>query len=242
MSDIDDPRREFLVNALTAGAYAVGAMGIIQPAWSMGKIPKELIAGKSIYDMSGQVYVDGKQANESTLIGFNSVVETRSSSHVVFAVGKDAFVLRSNGKMLIKGKEESGIITNIRLIGGKLLSVFGKRPAKQKLKLGTTVATIGIRGTGVYVESEPQQSYVCTCYGEVDIFSNKDSQSREQVVTQHHESPKYILANASPGQAIIAAPMINHTDDELAVIEALVGRTVPFASSDGYGAPRKTRY
>lgn len=242
MSNTDDPRRKFLVNALTAGVYAVGGMGILQPAWSMGKIPKELIPGKSIYDMDGLVYVNGKQANESSVISYNSVVETRSKSYVIFAVGKDAFVLRSNGKMVIKGEEESGIITGIRLIGGKLLSVLGKRPAKQKLKLATTVATIGIRGTGIYVESEPNQSYICTCYGEVDIFSNKDKKSRERVVTQHHESPKYILANAPAGEAIVSAPMINHNDDELAVIEALVGRTVPFSSSDGYSAPRKSRY
>ena len=242
MSDIDDPRRRFLIDALTAGLYAVGAVGIMQPAWSMGKIPKQLVPGKSIYDMQGQVYVNGQRANENTVIGFNSVVETRSGSHVIFAVGKDAFILRDNSKLTIKGKEESGIITGMRLIGGKLLSVFGKRHASQKLKLSTTVATIGIRGTGVYIEADPERSYICTCYGATDIISNKDKTSQEKVVTRHHDSPRYVLANASMGAAIVPAPMINHSDDELAIIEALVGRFVPFASSDDYGAPRKTRY
>jgi len=37
--------------------------------------------------------------------------------------------------------------------------------------------------------------------------------------------------------------VINHTDMELLLITALVGRTPPFAvSGSGYGAPRKISY
>ena len=242
MSDIDDPRREFLINALTAGFYAVASMSVVQVGWAMGKIPKQLMPGKSIYELQGRVYVDGKLANQDTFIGFNSVVETRSDSHVIFAVGKDAFILRDNGKLVIKGGKESGIITVLRLVSGKLLSVFGRRTIKQKLRLATTVVTIGIRGTGVYVESEADRTYVCTCYGVADILSNKDKKSRERVVTKHHDSPRYILSSAAVGKAIIPAPVINHTDDELAIIEALVGRSVPFSATGSYNAPRKSNY
>ena len=227
MNDVDDTRRQFLISGLTAGLYAVG---ITQPVWAMGRLPKQLEEGKSIYEMEGQVYVNGKLANEKTHIGNNAIIETRDSSYVIFAVGVDAFVLRSNGKLMIKGKQESSIISSMRLIGGKLLSVFGRRSDKQKLKLTTTNVTIGIRGTGVYVESEPERSYVCTCYGSVDLNSNQDKESFEKIDAEHHDMPRYILANAMKGKAIVSAPMINHSDDELAIIEALVGRSVPFSS------------
>jgi hypothetical protein len=240
MNDFDDPRRQFLVKALTAGMYAVGSMGILQPVNAMGKIPKELVAGKSIYDMGGEVRVNGQAANLQTIIGPNDTVETDNSSFVVFAVGKDAFVLRSNGKLKMKGG--SSIISSISLIGGKLLSVFGKRPEKQKMSIRTVSATIGIRGTGIYVESEPQGTYVCTCYGVVDIASVNDKKSRKIVTAQHHDTPVFVLPDRPAGQKIQHAPMFNHTDDELALLEALVGRSVPFSSIGGYGSPRKPGY
>ena len=239
MKEINDPRREFLINALSAGLYAAGSMGILQPVWAMGKVPKELVPGKSIYDLQGIVRVNGQQADESTLIDFNSTIETGDSSHVIFAVGKDAFILRSNSKVRIQGND--GIVGVLRLVTGKMLSVFGRRSETQKLGIKTVAATIGIRGTGVYVESEPEKTYVCTCYGVADLYSNKDKTSKERVVTKHHDSPRFILPNEPAGKQIVEAPVFNHTDDELALIETLVGRSVPFAAT-GYGAPRKSGY
>ena len=240
MKDFVDQRRQFLINALTAGVYAVGSMGILQPVYAMGKVPKELVPGKSIYDMRGTVLINGKAANLESNIGPNDIVETGSSSHIIFAVGKDAFILRSNSKLKMKGSNT--IIKNINLLGGKLLSVFGRRPVNQKIGIRTVVATIGIRGTGIYVESEPQSTYVCTCYGVVDIVAANDNKSQERIVSRHHDAPRLIFAGEMEGKKIQAAPVINHTDDELALIETLVGRTVPFLSAGSYSAPRKSSY
>lgn len=236
--DIDDPRREILIRALSAGLFvAGGSAGILQPVYAMGKIPKVLEPGKSIYEMRGDVSVNGKAANEKTLITGSDVVVTGSSSHVVFAVGKDAFVLRSNSRLELSG---SGMLVNtLRLVTGKLLSVFGK--TKHQIK--TPNATIGIRGTGVYTEAEPEQTYVCTCYGVVDLAADNDKHSTETITSHHHDAPRYILSNESNGRNIREAPFINHTDLELQVIEELVGREPPFTmAGGGYSAPRRTDY
>ncbi len=238
MKEVDDPRREFLVNALSAGLYAVATVGILPPVWAMGKVPEKLVPGKSIYDLSGEVTVDGKPATEATQIGPNSSLSTGENSHVIFVVGQDAFVMRSNSRLKLQG---NGIISTIRLLSGKLLSVFGRREQQQKLSVKTTTATIGIRGTGMYVEAETERTYVCTCYGTADLQSNQDEQSREQVKTRHHDAPRFILANGASGQRIVEAPVFNHSDDELALIETLVGREVPFTSG-GYSSPRNNRY
>jgi len=214
MKSTDDSRRGFLVSALSAGLYSVGAMGILQPVWAMGKIPKQLESGKSIYDLSGD------------------------SSHLIFAVGKDAFILRSNGVIKVEG---SGIVSQVRLISGKLLSVFGKRSEKQRLSLNTSTATIGIRGTGIYLEAEPEQTYICICYGAAHINAIDDIKSVERVVSNHHDASRFVLADQPAGQNIQPAPVFNHTDDELALIETLVGRAVPFARG-GYSSPRRTNY
>ena len=45
--------------------------------------------------------------------------------------------------------------------------------------------------------------------------------------TTHHEAPRYIMASGSP-QMVMPAPVINHTDAELILLEGLVGRQPPF--------------
>lgn len=240
MDEFDKQRRDFLIKALSSGLFATGAYGFSLPAIAMGQIPRELIPGKSVYKLSGTVTVDNKPATIDTKITAQSAVETGSNSHIIFAVGKDAFVLRSNSKMQMSGNEF--ILSGLRLITGKLLSVFGERKKSEHLRMKTAVATIGIRGTGAYLESEPDQTYICTCYGTADLASNADKQSKETVVTKHHDAPRYILADAPAGKSIRQAPVINHTDEELELIESLVGRSVPFAFTGDYDSMRKSKY
>lgn len=239
MHNIDENKRRLLINALSVGFFAVGGMGVLRPLWAMGKIPVELTPGKSIYDLTGTVKINGKLATTETLINESALIETGADSHLIFAVGKDAFILRSNSSLQLSGE---GIIGGMQLISGKILSVFGKRDTKQQLRIRTVNATIGIRGTGVYVEAEPEQTYVCTCYGTAELLSLKDETSHETINTQHHDSPRYILSGEAAGKNIRVAPMRNHTDDELALIESLVGREVPFVFNGGYGVPRKSGY
>jgi hypothetical protein len=239
MHDIDESKRALLIKALSAGFFAVGGMGLLRPVWAMGKIPAELVPGKSIYDMRGTVKINGRHATLDTLIDPRALVETGPNSHLIFAVGKDAFILRDNSSLQLGGE---GFINDMKLLSGKVLSVFGKREAKQSIGIKTVNATIGIRGTGVYLESEPEKSYICTCYGEAELASIHDAKSRETVTTQHHDAPRYIFSGESAGNNIRIAPMINHTDDELALIEALVGRSVPFAAGGSYSVPRKSGY
>lgn len=239
MSNVDENKRRLLIKALSAGLFAISGTGLLRPVWSMGKVPAELLPGKSIYDLRGTVRVNNQPASMDTLIDSGALIETGADSHLIFAVGKDAFILRNNSRLQLEGKE---LISDMKLLSGKLLSVFGKREPRQTLGIKTVNATIGIRGTGIYIESDPEQSYVCTCYGSVQISALNDSASMEVVHTQHHESPRYILSGEAAGNNIRQAPMINHTDDELALIETLVGRAVPFAVSGGYSVPRKSGY
>ena len=88
MHDIDDPRREFLIKALTAGVYIAGAGGVIRNAWAMGKVPGELPPGKSIYDIRGEVLVDTRRATMDTSITPTSTIKTGPDGQLIFAVGK----------------------------------------------------------------------------------------------------------------------------------------------------------
>ena len=228
MNKINIKRRALLLKALSSGLY-MSTAGIALPSWAMSQLPN-LAPGKSIYELIGKVSIDKKLATLESKITPSSVIETGDNSKIIFAVGKDAFILRDNSKLEMKGSDT--IIQGLRLLTGKLLSVFGKRSNQQKLRMDTVTATIGIRGTGIYIESDSEKTYACTCYGQVELASKKDSQSKELIKTRHHDSPRYIYKDAPIGKKIQVAEVINHNDDELDLIEALVGRSTPFLPED----------
>lgn len=144
-------------------------------------------------------------------------VATGPGQSIVFVVDQDAMLLRQNSALEL-------VRNGFRLVTGAVLSVFGPGGRRE---LRTTTATIGIRGTGVYLEAEPQRTYVCTCYGEAVLEPVGDPAARETVRTTHHEQPRYIMARGSP-QMVTPAPLVNHSDAELEMLEALVGRQPPF--------------
>jgi hypothetical protein len=237
--DVDDPRRRLLVRALAAGLFSGSFAGREAAAQVLGTTPGPLPAGRSIYRIDGQVLVDGKPATIDTRVGASATVETASKSEVIYTVGQTAFLQRSDSHVTLESNEpDSLVVSGIQMLTGKILSVY---PAGRGVRMTTKNATIGIRGTGVYMESDPEQTYFCTCYGLADIAATDDPASQETVQSKQHDRPLYILTGEPSGQNIRAAPFINHTDQELALIEALVGRTPPFVFPRGdYTGPRRT--
>jgi hypothetical protein len=228
ISDPDESRRVFLLRALAAGLFAVSPLA---RAGVLGKVPRELPTGKSIYSLQGELRVNRQVADADTLIGPNDVLHTGAGGQAIFVVGKDAFIMRGNSELHLSG-DNSLLVEGMRLVTGAVLSVFGK----SRHQVETPTAAIGIRGTGLYVEAQPDLSYVCTCYGTTEIGSVTDPANVETIVSQHHDAPRYVAADGG----IRPAPFVNHTDEELMLIETLVGRTPPFALfDDSYGGPRR---
>lgn len=237
-SDIDESRRQWLVRLLAAGAFSLSP-GIATAARLLGAVPGPLPAGRSVHTIEGDVRVNGRPADLATIIRANDVVETGANGRVVYVMGRDAFLLRGQSRLeMVAASAEDFVVDTLRLVSGRLLSVFGK----SRHEIRTATATIGIRGTGVYVEADPQESYVCTCYGTTTIAA-ADGSASETVTTTHHDAAKYVLAAGGNDKRIRPAPFKNHTDEELAVIEALVGRVPPFElPGDAYDRPRRNSY
>ena len=237
--EADDPRRRTLIRMLAAGFFTgVSAEANLAMAQILGSPPSKLPPGKSIFRISGDVQVNGQRATLDTKIVGGSKIQTGRDSEVVYAVGESAYIARPNTEIVIEtSASESAIVTGLKLLTGKLLSVF---PSKRPVQMQTRVASIGIRGTGVYLESDPEQTYFCTCYGVADVASLNDPTSKDTVAETHHDRPLYILANEQPGRNIRNAPFINHTDQELMLIETLVGRQPPFVfPKSDYTGPRR---
>lgn len=238
--EADDPRRRILVQALTLGLFsAANPLRQARADEVFGRTPGKLPAGQSIYKITGSATVNGVAATLSTPIKNRDTVATGPNSELIFVVGGNSMILRANSHLELSPppqSQESFLISGLRLLQGAILSVS----RSTGMTLHTPAATIGIRGTGVYMESDPERTYFCTCYGISDTTSVADPNAKETVVATHHNRPLYILANPKSGEAIRRAPFVNHTDQELALIESLVGRTPPWVfPGDLYSAPRR---
>jgi hypothetical protein len=238
--EADDPRRRILIQALTLGLFSATAPVGANAQSIFGTSPSKLPPGQSIYRLSGEVSVNDQPATLQTPINANDTVKTGRNSEVVFVVGGNSMLMRAESQMTLTPRdqkpESSFLVGALRLVQGAILSVS----RNNGMQVRTPAATIGIRGTGFYLESDPERSYFCTCYGLTDTTSNADPNDKATVQATHHDRPLYILANAPDGKTIRNAPFINHTDQELSLIETLVGRTPPWVfPGDLYNAPRR---
>jgi len=236
---VEDPRRRWLVQALGLGVLA-GALPESALGQSLfGSRPDRLANGRSIYRAVGDVTLNGKPADVTTQIKPGDTIRTGKGAELVFAVGAHAMIVREGSELSLDGIIDAAkgpLLGALRLITGKLLSVS----RNTRMSISTPTATIGIRGTGWYAEADPQRTYFCTCYGTSDVSAVEDPSSRETVESEHHDRPLYVLSKPSGGKSILPAPFINHTDQELMLIEALVGRTPPFVfPNDAYSGPRR---
>src|ERR1043165_9720541 len=116
---IDDPRREFLVRALSAGLLAGGAGWNLEAvAGIFGGLPGRLPPGRSIFEMSGEVSINGKVADSTSRIKPGDVVRTGKGAHLIGVVGEDALILRSDTELEIAGEKAAKKF--FRLVTGDL--------------------------------------------------------------------------------------------------------------------------
>ncbi len=196
-------------------------------ATGMLKLRAALAAGAlppGVARFKGEVRINGKPAEPGQRVAPGDVIVTGQGAELLFVAERDAFLVRANSRIEFGSAVARGAATVLRVLTGGLLSVF---ESGMRREIHTATATIGIRGTGIYVEIEPQRTYACTCYGEAVLTPVEDPASAETVRTRYHDEPRYIYGKGMPNM-MEAAPVINHTDAELYMIEGLVGRSPPF--------------
>jgi hypothetical protein len=187
------------------------ALFLVRDALAQGRLEK------GVYRLQGEVQVNGAPAQRGAELRAGDTVRAQRGSEIVFVSARDAFMVREN-------TEVSLVANGLRIVTGAVLSVFASGERKE---IRTPTANIGIRGTGIYIEVDPSRTYACTCYGETVLAPASDPSAAETVRTSHHESPRYIMPAGSP-QMLMQAPVLNHTDAELILLESLVGRQPPF--------------
>lgn len=186
-------------------------------------LPGRVFAASQIHQLQGRVYINNRPARLDTPIMPGSQIEVGQEAKLAFSLGGDAFLLRS-GTTLEITPGNGAVAGGLRLVTGALLSVFDKR--KQPVSLVTNVATIGIRGTAVYLDLKPRKLYTCTCYGHTDLQIAGDS--HVELVSAIHHNAHEVSADGSGLMRMQSMEVIGHTDDELRILEGYVGRIPEF--------------
>src|SRR6266581_2518090 len=139
------------------------AAGIGLPA-ALGRALAQTSAKQGVRTVQGDMRINGKPAEVGTVVRPGDAIVLGDGAVATFVVGQDAFLMRGNSRAELIG---SGLLVSaLQLVTGKLLGVFGSGGER---RLVTSTASIGIRGTGAYIEAEPRRTYFCLCYGTAEV-------------------------------------------------------------------------
>jgi hypothetical protein len=215
----DSARRRFL-----SGVAALAAFTRLRPAAAMtsGTAPG---SGGMVHRSMGAVLINGKAAPAGATVASGDTVATGPDGEAVFTLGDDGFLLHPGGSVTITDHKtgDGRTARDVALGGGRLLSVFGPK----QISLKTPLAEVGIRGTAVYLEARPMVTNICVCYGDAVMIPVNEPAKSEEVKTIHHDAPRRIF---TPGHQPVMDSwvMFDHTDEELVMLEALLGRVPAF--------------
>ncbi|MBI5005938.1 MAG: hypothetical protein HZB95_02310 [Nitrosomonadales bacterium] len=210
-------RRRLLKQLTALGLLSgMGIPGLIRDALAAGNYPSV----QGMHKIKGDVRINGKRAREGQAVLPGDKVTTGADGEAIYVIDRNAFLQRSNSEVQF-GREAAKEF--FRVVSGRILSVF--EPGAKRLAVPTAV--IGIRGTACYIEAEPKKVYFCLCYGAAEIEPTAEPGRVDRIETRHHDHP--VLIHHDKGMPSMAdAKVVNHTDDELIMLEWLNRRRPPF--------------
>lgn len=209
-------RRELLKKMAAAGLlHSCGMLGLVQQALAANSLDLK----QGMISVTGAVSVNGPRAYKGSAVKPGQTVTTAKGAEAIYVIGSNAFLQRESSVVHF-GTET--LTDFMRVVSGHILSVFGTGSKN----LRTAHATIGIRGTACHIVAKSDRTYFCLCYGAAEITLPTQLKDPIQMKSAHHDQPVYITSNGE--KSIQPAEMIDHHDDELKLLEALVGRLPPF--------------
>jgi len=229
LSGFHPTRRVLIRSLLLAAGFAPALLAVVARAGADANAKMPISAG--VQELSGDVRLNGQPAKVGDVVNPGDVCMTGGDGSCVIVIGQHVYLLRENSEVEFYAEDfvqtaEGFISGTVKMAAGAMLGVFGKT----ETSIVSPMATIGIRGTACYVDVQSTRTYACVCYGTADLGSTVSGEVLETVVTKHHDSPRYIYApDGKHAQGRIEqAKVLDHTDAELRMLEALVNRRPPF--------------
>lgn len=207
-------RRRFLVSA----ASLATSLAWLNPSRAAAQ------GTSNIVEYTGDVLVNGRPLARDGLVQTGDRVKSGPGSTFGFTIDRDAFLIRPDTDLVLMRSRSLFVVNGARLVTGALLSVFGR--SDRPRMIATPTVTAGIRGTGFYVENRPDSTYLCTCFGAIDLAAGSGDQ--ETVTSARHQARRILAVPGAGGRTIMPAPFENHDDTELDGLARLVGQRAPW--------------
>ena len=172
----------------------------------------------NIVELQGDALVNGTRLAPQQVIQSGDSLETGPGSNLIFVIGNTSFQVRQNSRLTVERGATLNAVSVLRMITGAVASVWGRGSSR---RIVTPTLTAGIRGTGVYTEVFPAQSYrsyFCNCYGTVDMGAGPD----KAISRADYHQAFWGEVEPKEGKFLTPAKAINHTDEELEFLARLV--------------------
>ena len=209
---------------------------IAAAAWTTAGGTYAAQARSNVVDLRGDATVNGERLTAERIIQSSDRIVTGPGSTLTFTLGNSAFHVRQNSSVSLDPSDSGLLVSALRLFTGAVVSVWGKG---EKRKIVMPTLTAGIRGTGVYAEVFADQggrSYLCNCYGEVEVNAGEDQTLSR---SEYHQA-FWGEVDAPAGRKLLPAKAFNHTDEELETLARLAGQQTAWQITGRKGV--KNRY
>jgi|GEM_PF-6617504 len=170
------------------------------------------------YDFHEPVIINGHWASKDTPVHFGDAVLTGKGGRITIKLDGNVFRLGQYSRLTLPAHEEN---ITLNFFFGSLLAVFRHHDHKQII---TKTAVLGVRGTGAYLDVGKEETYLCTCYGDIDFADASNLGNVARVHAHHHNA---IAFDHGSKNFFTMQPLIGHATPQLVALEALADRLPP---------------
>ncbi len=170
-----------------------------------------------IYDFKSPVLINGKLANKNSPITFGDEIITGSRGRIALRLAGNVYRVGSRSHLTLPKTEKN---FTLKFLFGSVLAVFRSDTPKT---IQTLTSVLGVRGTGLYLDIDNEQTYLCTCYGDIDFHDKSNEDNVRHIHSEYHN----IVVLNHQTRTFSSQAMKGHATPNLFELEALAERKPP---------------
>jgi hypothetical protein len=175
-----------------------------------------------IQSLEGKVMLNKVPATKGSFIKSADEITTLANSKATVVYEDEVYQIRENTTFIFPSGVNKDNASN--LVAGSVLAAF--TPGKpRKMKIGG-LATLSIRGTGIYARSDNEGVHYCLCYGHSTLASHDHSVDLDTASKFHKDL--IVLKDGNIRTPKFTERKLDHTSRENIQLEKLLNRPSPF--------------
>jgi hypothetical protein len=191
-------------------------------AASGGRVSAQSAQGGNVVELEGEVRANGQIIGPAHTIQSGDRLELGDDARLVCVVGQVALHVRANTQLTLRRGRTSSTVGELLLTRGAVASVWHQSASALVV---TPNASVPVKDTGVYTEVSiaKHRSYFCRCYQAAPDHGSADDARADGEPRSSHEAVWIDEVNGVPN-AQTPAPVLHHSDQELAFLARLLGQ------------------